>query len=134
MIVTNKVLLPKKVVAFHEGRGSQEGIFGELKTHCQMGYVPVRKWLGNQTYLLAGLFAHNLLRELQMMTSAPSRGTTEKRTPLWAFEELDTFRAGLIRRAGRLTRPHGTLTLTISAAHWIKTRIVSLMERLQNAA
>jgi hypothetical protein len=134
VIVTNKVLLPKKVVAFHEGRGSQEGIFGELKTHCQMGYVPVRKWLGNQTYLLAGLFAHNLLRELQMMTSAPSRGTTEKRTPLWAFEELDTFRAGLIQRAGRLTRPHGTLTLTISAAHWIKTRIVSLMERLQNAA
>ena len=58
VIVTNKTLSPKKVVAFHEGRGSQEGIFGELKTHCQMGYVPVRKWLGNQTYLLAGLFAH----------------------------------------------------------------------------
>jgi len=134
VIVTNKRLTPKKVVAFHEGRGSQEGIFGELKTHCQMGYVPVRKCWGNQTYLLAGLFAHNLLRELQMMTSAPSRGTTAKRTPLWAFEELHTFRAGLIQRAGRLTRPHGKLTLTISAAHWIKNRIVNLMARLQHAA
>jgi hypothetical protein len=134
VVVTNKRLSPKKVVAFHEGRGSQEGIFGELKTHCQMGYVPVRKWLGNQTYLLAGLFAHNLLRELQMMTSAPSRRTTEKRTPLWAFEELHTFRAGLIQRAGRLTRPHGKLTLTISAGHWIKNRILDLLERLQNAA
>jgi len=134
VIVTNKTLSPKKVVAFHEGRGSQEGIFGELKTHCQMGYVPVRKCLGNQTYLLAGLLAHNLLRELQMMTSAPSRGTTEKRTPLWAFEELHTFRAGLIQRAGRLTRPQGTLTLTISAGHWIKNRVLSLLARLQNAS
>ena len=82
VVVTNKTLSPKKVVAFHEGRGSQEGIFGELKTDCQMGYVPVRKCLGNQMYLLAGLFAHNLLREFQMMTSTPSRHTTEKRTPL----------------------------------------------------
>jgi hypothetical protein len=134
VIVTNKTLSPKKVVAFHEGRGSQEGIFGELKTHCQMGYVPVRKWLGNQTYLLDGLFAHNLLRELQMMTSPPSRGTTEKRTPLWAFEELHTFRAGLIHRAGRLTRPHGKLTLTISASHWIKQRLLGVLNALQTAA
>jgi len=73
VIVTNKTLSPGHVVAFHEGRGSQEGIFAELKTHCQMGYVPVRKWLGNQTYLLAGIFAHNLLRELQMMTTARNR-------------------------------------------------------------
>ena len=134
VVVTNKTISPKKVVAFHEGRGSQEGIFGELKTHCQMGYVPVRKWLGNQTYLLAGLLAHNLLRELQMMTTAPSRRTTEKRTPLWAFEQLHTFRAGVIQRAGRLTRPQGKLTLTISAAHWIKHQILDTLKRLQNAA
>jgi hypothetical protein len=134
VVVTNKTLSPKKVVAFHEGRGSQEGIFGELKTHCQMEYVPVQKWLGNQTYLLAGLFAHNLLRELQMMTAAPSRGTTAKRTPLWAFEQLHTFRAGLIQRAGRLTRPCGKLTLTISANHWIKNRLLDVLKALQNAA
>jgi hypothetical protein len=134
VVVTNKTILPKKVVAFHEGRGSQEGIFGELKTHCQMGYVPVRTWLGNQTYLLAGLLAHNLMRELQMMTAAPSRRTTEKRTPLWAFEQLHTFRSGVIQRAGRLTRPHGKLTLTISAAHWMKHQILDTLKRLQNAA
>lgn len=134
VVVTNKMLLPKKVVAFHEGRGSQEGIFGELKTDCQMGYVPVKKCLGNQMYLLASLFAHNLLREFQMMTSKPSRGTTEKRTPLWIFEELHTFRAGLLQRAGRLTRPNGKLTLTISAGQWIKNRILDVLKRLQNAA
>ncbi len=133
VIVTNKRLSADKVVTYHEGRGSQEGIFGELKTHCQMGYVPVRKWLGNQTYLLAGLFAHNLLRELQMMISAPTRGTTAKRTPLWEFEELRTFRAGLIQRAGRLTRPQGILTLTISASQWIKNRLLGVMNALDNA-
>jgi len=134
VVVTNKTISPKKVVAFHEGRGSQEGIFGELKTHCQMGYVPVRTWLGNQTYLLAGLLAHNLMRELQMMTTARSRHTTEKRTPLWAFEQLHTFRSGVIQRAGRLTRPQGKLTLTISAAHWMKHQILDTLKRLQNAA
>lgn len=134
VIVTNKTISPRKVVVFHEGRGSQEGIFGELKSDCQMGYVPVRKCLGNQLYLLAGLLAHNVLRELQMMTSPPSRGTTEKRAPLWVFEELHTFRSGLIQRAGRFTRPHGKLTLTISAARWIKNRLLDLMQRLQNAA
>jgi len=134
VVVTNKTLSPKRVLAFHEGRGSQEGIFGELKSHCQMGYVPVRKCLGNQTYLLAGLFAHNLLRELQMTTSPPSRRTTAKRTPLWAFEQLHTLRSALIQRAGRLTRPHGKLTLTISANHSIKSRLLNLLKRLHNAA
>jgi hypothetical protein len=133
VMVTNKTLSPKRVLAFHEGRGSQEGIFGELKSHCQMGYVPVRKCLGNQTYLLAGLFAHNLLRELQMATTVPTRRTTAKRTPLWAFQQLHTFRSGLIQRAGRLTRPHGKLTLTISANHWIKNRLRNLLKQLHNA-
>jgi hypothetical protein len=37
VIVSNQTLGARHVVAFHEGRGSQEGIFGELKTHCAMG-------------------------------------------------------------------------------------------------
>lgn len=31
VIVTNKTLSPNNVVAFHEGRGSQEGIFGNIR-------------------------------------------------------------------------------------------------------
>jgi len=60
--------------------------------------------------------------------------TRAKRTPLWAFEYLHTFRSALIQRAGRLTRPHGKLTLTISANHWIKSRLLNLLKRLHNAA
>ena len=59
VIVTNKRMNPRKVVAFHEGRGSQEGVFAELKTHCQMDYVPVKTRVGNQPYLFSGILAHS---------------------------------------------------------------------------
>lgn len=68
------------------------------------------------------------------MTAPPSRRTTEKRTPLWVFEQPATFRAGLIQRAGRLTRPPGKLTLTSSASQWIKQRPLDVLKGLQNAA
>jgi len=133
VIVTNKSVKAKRLVAFHEGRGSQEGIFAELKSQCQMGYVPVRTRVGNQLYLLAGLFAHNLMRELQMTTTPRSRRTTAKRSALWVFEELHTFRSVCLRRAGRLTWPQGKLTLTVSARGWIKTRFLQLRATLQAA-
>ena len=40
VIVTNKDLSASAVVDYHGGRGSQEGVFGELKTNCQMDYIP----------------------------------------------------------------------------------------------
>ena len=134
MIVTNKRLKAENVATFHEGRGSQEGIFAELKTACQMGYVPVRTLMGNQIYLPAGLFAHNLTREWQMRTTPRARNTTAKRTALWVFVKLDTLRKKLIRRAGRLTRPHGKLTLTMSANNWIKKRVLETLAALKKAA
>ena len=44
VIVTNKRVRAKRVVRFHEGRGSQEEIFAELKS--QMDYVPVTTRVG----------------------------------------------------------------------------------------
>jgi hypothetical protein len=130
VIVTNKTVRTRAVVAFHDGRGSQEGIFAELKSHCHLDYVPVRTLHGNQTYLLAGLFAYNLTRELQMRTGEPTRGTTANRATLWVFEKLDTVRKTLIQRAGRLTRPGRTLTLTISGGRWMKQRLLHILGAL----
>ena len=127
-----RILLVSRSDAFHDGRGSQEGVFAELKSQCEMDYVPVRTRNGNQLYLLATLFAHNLTRELQMATRPQSRHTTEKRAALWIFEQLDTIRMTLIRRAGRLTRPNGLLTLTISANHWIKNHLLQYLTPLQS--
>ena len=107
VIVTNKITGAGKVARFHEGRGYQEKIYGELKNQAQMGYVPARRLVANKVYLLCTLLAHNLSRELQMQAEAPVRGTTEKRTVKWLFEGLDTLRRTIIARAGRLTRPQG---------------------------
>jgi hypothetical protein len=134
VIVTNKTLRAKRAAAYHEGRGSQEGIFAELKSHCHLDYIPVRGLYGNQTYLLAGLFAHNLIRELQMQTKKPCRHTTAKRTALWVFEKVDTIRKTLIQRAGRFTRPQNALTLTVSANKWIEKRFMRMLDSIKGAA
>ncbi len=115
VIVTNKHTTARKVVAFHEGRGSQEGIFAELKSHCQMDYVPVTTRVGNQLYLFAGILAHNLTRELQIQLTPRARGTTAKRAALWCFREIETLRRTLIQRAGRIIRPAGKLILSMNA-------------------
>jgi hypothetical protein len=114
VIVTNKAVGARRVVRFHEGRGQQENVFAELKSDAQMDYVPVNSWIGNQIYLLCTLLAHNLGRELQMVARAPAARVSPTRAPLWAFEKLGTLRRKLIQRAGRLTRPSGVLTLTLS--------------------
>lgn len=132
VIVTNKTLSAGRVAEYHEGRGSQEGIFGELKSHCHQDYIPVKTLCGNQTYLLAGLFAYNLIRELQMQTTEPCRRTTANRASFWVFERIDTLRRAIIQRAGRLTRPEGNLTLTISANAWIKSRILQTLGAIQS--
>lgn len=132
VIVTNKTVKANTVVAYHEGRGAQEGIFGDLKTDCQMGYIPVRTWMGNQLYLLAGLFAHNLIREFQMAITPPERNTSIQRTTLWAFEKIDTLRNTLLHRAGRLTRPQGVLTLTLNANAWLRHNMPRILKTLKN--
>jgi len=134
VVVTNKTARAKTVLRFHEGRAAQEGVFGELKSHCQMGHVPVRGLVGNQLYLLAGLFAHNLTRELQMRVSAPCRGTTENRATLWTFERLDTLRRTVIQRAGRLTRPAGRLKLTVSGNRFVGNKLLQTLDALRPAA
>lgn len=134
VIVTNKTAKIKTVVAYHNGRGSQEGIFGDLKSQGQMGYIPVRSRVGNQIYLLAALFAHNLNHELQMATSSPQRQTTQKRATLWIFEKMGTFRRTIIQRAGQFTRPHGKLTLTMSGGEEVKKRVLQTLVKLRSAA
>ena len=134
VIVTNKRMRAKRVVTFHEGRGSQEGIFGELKSHCQMDYVPVTTRVGNQIYLLSAMLVHNLARELQMTAHPPQRGTTAKRTALWAFEKLQTTRRNLIQRAGRLLRPQGKLVLSMNNNAAVERELLHYLDALKMAA
>jgi Transposase DDE domain group 1 len=128
VIVTNKWASGKKVLMYHNGRAMQESVLGELKSQSQMDYIAVRGLLGNQLFMMAAILSHNLNRELQMATRVPDRGTSEKRTPLWFFEELRSLRHRLIQRAGRFTNPQGNLTLTLSANESVKTGLLEFLE------
>ena len=134
VIVTNKHISAKKALSFHNGRGAQEGVFAELKSQTQMDYIPTRRKAGNQVYLLAAVLAHNLNREMQMLCYEQERNTTEKRAPLWCFEQLGTLRRKLLQRAGRLTKPQGTLTLTMSANPAVKSELLHYLDALKQAA
>ena len=134
VIVTNQNMTPREVVEFHEGRGAQEGVFAELKTHCQMEYIPVRKETGNQTCLLAGVLAHNLTRELQMVADRPKRTVNSKRSPLWILRQLGTIRHKLLRRVGRLTRPGNKWVLSINADAGVEQEMNHYLDALRSAA
>ena len=115
VILTNKVTDDATtVMEFHHGRGSQEGLFGEAKQHAQLDYVPARRLVVNQAFTLSAMLAHNLSRELQMTADGRLRRDTPKRAARWAFRSLGTLRHLVLQRAGRLTRPEGRLTLTMS--------------------
>lgn len=131
VIVTNKTLGARRVLTYHNGRGAQEGLFAELKSQIQMDYVPTRRQAGNRAFLMAALLAHNLNRELQMHCRPAARKTTEKRAPLWRFEQLGTLRKKIIQRAGRLTNSGGKLTLTMSANDAVQKELLTLLGRLQ---
>jgi hypothetical protein len=128
VIVTNKKSSAKKVLQFHNGRGSQEGIFGNAKSHAHLDYVPVKSLNGNKLYLLSAMLTHNLHHEVQMDTKTRERGTTEKRAALWKFEKLSVFRKKILQRAGRLIRPQGRLTLVMANIAAIKTEMLDYMK------
>ena len=134
VIITNKKDAAGEVMAFHHGRGSQEGLFAEMKSQNQLAYVPSKYWNANRAYLLAVVFAHNLNRELQMTDKKPIRDQGKKRQALWLFEQVDTLRSKIIQRAGRLLRPQGRLILSMAANDAVQNQFMDYMARLDTAA
>ena len=80
------------------------------------------------------MMAHNLSREVQMLAACPIRRARAKRPAAWAFERLDTLRHRIIQRAGRLTRPQGELTLTMSANQSVRRDLLHFVDVLKKAA
>jgi hypothetical protein len=128
VILTNSTLSARKLLALHNGRGAQEAIFAELKSHANMDYVPCDRRNANQIWLFAAILAHNLNRELHMSAYKAQHATTEKRRPLWEFVRLATRRMRIFQRAGRLTSPKGRLTLTMSANPAVQSELLHLLK------
>ena len=104
----------KKVLEFHNGRGTQEKIFGELKNDLNMDRIPMRTLNANRIYLTSTIIAYNINREIQIEAARKPRKNTLKRKPLWKFISMRTFRENFIQRAGRLIYPQGKLTLEMN--------------------
>ena len=134
VLVTNKGESAKNVILFHNGRGSQEAIFGDAKTDAGLNVIPSRCLEGNQLYTLCAMMAHNLSREIQMLAAPRAVRSRPKRPAAWTFERLDTLRHRIIQRAGRLTRPRGELTLTMSANQAVRKDLLHFLDILQKAA
>jgi len=135
VIVTNKPESAKNVVLFHNGRGSQERIFGDAKNDAALNVIPTKRLAGNKLFTLCAMMAHNLSREVQILAApAAAARALPKRPAAWAFEKLDTLRHRIIQRAGRLIRPQGELTLTMSANHAVRQDLMHYLNALQKAA
>jgi hypothetical protein len=132
VIITNKTTSPRNILHFHNGRGTQEGIFGELKSDMQMDYLPTRRLLANQMFTMAAIFAHNLTRELQMQHESPNRNTTNARASRWLFKKADSLRRLILNKAGYLSKPQGRLTLTLNANHAVEAQINSFLFKLKS--
>jgi len=130
VVLAHRAGTPKAVLAFHNGRGAQEGVLGELKSHTQLDYVPTRSLLANRHFLLCSVLAHNLNRELQMRTQTPTRRATATRAALWTFRKAGTLIRTLVQRAGRITFPQGTFTITMAANPAVQSEINSMTDRL----
>lgn len=134
VIVTNKTGKAESILLFHNGRGSQEGIFAQAKTQTQLDYTPTNSLNGNRIFTAAVLLTHNLTRELQMQVRDQQKSTTAKRAAHWVFQSLETIRNTLIHRAGRFTQPQGKLTLTLNANEKVQTEFLNYLSALNVAA
>jgi len=134
VIVTNKTESAKSMVVFHNGRGSQEATLGDAKNDTGLDVIATRRLAGNQVFTLCAMMAHNLSREIQMLASPASPRALPKRPAAWAFQTLDTLRHRIIQRAGRLTRPQGELTLTMSANPAVRKDLLHFLDTIGKAA
>jgi len=134
VIVTNKTQSAKAVVLFHNGRGSQEAIFGNAKNDTALGIIPFKRLAANQVFTLASMMAHNFSKEMQMLAHPAAGRARPKRPAAWRFQNLDTIRHQIIQRAGRFTWPQGKLTLTMSSNRAVKKDLLHFMAVLQKAA
>lgn len=110
-ILTNKRLNHRNLWHFHNGRGSHEKVYGELKGGLAFDCVPSLSQPANEAWQMLSVLAFNLSRSFQTRTAAPARFTNRKRRTLHRFVSIHTLRYEILSRAALLIRPAGKATL-----------------------
>ena len=134
VIITNKGDSAEDVIKFHDGRGSQEGIFAEMKSQNAMEYVPFKRMVSNEFYLNTAILAHNLCKSMQIRTGKQKPEHEQGVNALWKFNGIENFCNTFIRRAGKITHPQGKLSITISGDKKVKELFLNLHGNIKQAA
>jgi len=90
--VTNKTGSAKKVVLFHKGRGSWEGILGDAKNNAALDVIHSGPSAGNQIFTLCTMMiTQNLSREKQTRAAPSAQQAIPKRAIVWPFKDWQPF-------------------------------------------
>ena len=85
-------------------------------------------------YTCSVILAHNLCRDLQVLTQAPRRSRQPRRAAPWEFMEIDTIRQRFVRQAGRLIRPQGELSLSMNVSKDTESALLPILDAIDQGA
>jgi hypothetical protein len=120
--------------AFYAGPSRQGALFGSAKNEVGLAVIATRHLTANQTFTLCAMMAHNLSREVQMLATPAALRARPQRPAAWKFHTLDTLRHRFMQRAGRLIRPQGNLTLTMSANAAVREDLLHFLDAVTKTA
>ena len=133
-VTTNKQIGAVALWYFMAGRGAQEKTLAEFKDGFAFDSVPTNHYAANSAWQQLSVLAMNLLRRLQIETTAAARQRTRKRTFLYVLESIKTARFTWLNVAGRLVATNGVSCLRLSDTTAVRERYQRLESALARAA
>lgn len=113
VVATNKMLAPRALWHFQNGRGTQEKTIGELKSGFAFSSIPTNRYSANTAWQKLNILAHNLVTTFQLATTATEKPRSLKRTAAFLVRSVATMRFEWLAKAGRLLRPGGLPVLRL---------------------
>lgn len=116
VICSNKLLHPKNIFDFYNGRAAMERQISELKNEFAFDSIPTNHFYGNSAYQKISVLTYNLIRNYQLdVGEIEMRKKTRKRTFMARFQSLKSIRFQMIAAAGRITNTDNKKVLRLNA-------------------
>jgi hypothetical protein len=133
-VVTNKNLTGAYLWYFQCGRGSHEKAYAELKGGFAFDCLPSRRCAANSAWQMLSVLAFNLMRSMQVATTATRRTPNRKRRVLFRFASIQTLRYQFVGRAGIVVKPGGCATLDVGNTPKVVAVFREIAQTLARAA
>ncbi len=129
-VATNKTLQLRALYDFMNGHGIQEKVNAELKSGLAYDAIPTNSYRANTAWQKLNILAHNLLTSFQVITTAPHRAATLRRTTSFILQSARTIRVEWLNKAGRLLRPGGRPVLRLARNEAVEELYSTIEESL----